>query len=83
MPAAAPLCMASVRSAKLEIICANTFLKPICAENPQIICANMLKKYLCAENPCVMTTDKKPAEDNPAAGKPKKESHNLTSIRFG
>ena len=32
----------------------------------------MLKKYLCAENPCVMTTDKKPAEDNPAAGKPKK-----------
>lgn len=46
-------------------------LKPICAENPQIICANMLLKPICAENPCTMTTDKKPAEDNPAAGKPK------------
>lgn len=57
MPAAAPPHMASVRSAKLEIICANTFLKPICAENPQIICANMLKKYLCAENPYTIATD--------------------------
>lgn len=42
----------------------------------------MLLKPICAENPCAMTTDKKPAEDNPAAGKPKKHINQSLALRW-